>query len=170
MIVAMDRNRGIGIGNKLPCRLKADVDHFKHTTINGGNGIVNMGRKTWCSIPIKFRPLEGRLNVIITRNPESVVPFHPNIIVAGSINEALWICRGKRFFVMGGEEIYKQFMPLADRLVITHIDAVIHGCDRFFPEIDESWEHHRTLFTHGVDEDNKFPFKVVEYTRRPRIL
>src|SRR5438067_9831623 len=114
LVVAMDANRGIGIDNKLPWHLPEDLAHFKRVTL--GHPII-MGRKTWDSIG---RPLPGRRNIVITRNPQ----WHADGTErASSLTSALDLARNEsKVFVIGGGEIYAQALPLADELVLTEID------------------------------------------------
>lgn len=162
----MDKNRVIGKGGMIPWRLPTDMEHFKKTTIDGER--VGMGRKTWDSIPEKFRPLPKRLNVVLTRDKNFKIQS-PNCMVLNSPEHFLKVFRGKKFYVIGGEGIYKLFMPHISRLVVTHVHTVIEEGDAFFPEITDEWKPH-TLFEKEADEKNQFSFTVVEYTRRPRTL
>jgi len=125
----MGDNRVIGLDNKLPWRLPADLQYFKKTTL--GKPII-MGRKTFESFGSK--PLPGRKNIVITRDQEyapgqdiSVVSSIKNaIIAAGDVDEAM---------IIGGQQIYSQTLLLADRLYITVVHAEFAG-DAFFPEFD----------------------------------
>ena len=129
----MDRDRAIGQGNDIPWRgkLPADMAHFQKLTI--GHTVV-MGRKTWESIPEKFRPLPGRANVVITRDPSFIAV---GAYTARTLDEAISRTGSKSVFIIGGALIYKQYLPKADRLELTHIDTSSGG-DTFFPEIDAS--------------------------------
>lgn len=127
LIVAMARNRVIGIDNTLPWHLPEDLKHFKALTM--GHPII-MGRKTFESIG---RPLPGRTTLIITRDPAYRME---GCLTAHSIQEAIALCQGEEeIFCVGGAELYRQVMPLADRLYITEIQAEYEG-DASFPEID----------------------------------
>lgn len=126
IIVAMDAQRGIGINNTLPWKLPEDLAHFKRLTT--GHPIV-MGRKTFDSIG---RPLPNRRNIVITRNADW---RHEGVEAVGSVEAALALLDGAPGFVIGGAEIYRQAMPLADQLIITEIARTFH-CDAFFPELD----------------------------------
>ncbi len=129
LIAAVARNGAIGRNNALLCRIAEDLRFFKRTTL--GSPVV-MGRKTWDSIG---RPLPGRRNVVVTRNPA----WHAEgAEAAGSLDEALArLSDSPRVFVIGGAEIYAQALPLADELVLTEIDADFDG-DAFFPAWDRS--------------------------------
>jgi dihydrofolate reductase len=127
LIVAMARNRVIGINNTLPWHLPEDLKHFRNLTM--GHHII-MGRKTYDSIG---RPLPGRTTVIVTRDPGYAMA---GCLVAHSLDEAVKLSEGddEAFFV-GGTSLYEQALPLAERLYITEIQADYQG-DAHFPEFD----------------------------------
>ena len=122
MIVAHDLNNLIGNKNKLPWHLPEDLQHFKNETLNKN---IVMGRKTFESIG---KPLPKRNNIILTRDknykPESTIVFH-------SISDI--IKEYDNFIVIGGVEIYKQFLPFTNELIVTEIDSEFEG-DAYFPE------------------------------------
>jgi dihydrofolate reductase len=131
LILAMDKNRVIGIDNRMPWHLPADLAYFKQMTL--GHPVI-MGRKTFESIG---KPLPGRQNVIITANKDYQ---KEGCVILHSIDEALAFCLDKDVFVIGGAQIYQDFFPYADRLYLTFIDEVFPG-DCFFPEIDDkTWK------------------------------
>ncbi|MBA3733452.1 dihydrofolate reductase [Patescibacteria group bacterium] len=160
-IVAMDKNRVIGRNGDLPWagRLRSDMDHFKRTT---EGHTVGLGRKTYDSIPEKFRPLLKRENVVITRDlefkaPGCVVIHDPNVLIRMSIE--------KEIFIIGGAEIYKIFLPLTERLIVTHVETEITDGDTFFPELNRSEWRQKLLFRQEADAKNAFSFSVLEYIR-----
>ncbi len=114
LIVATDRNHGIGINNTLPWRLPEDLAFFKRTT--SGHPII-MGRKTFDSIG---RPLPNRRNIVVTRNAQW---RHEGVQAAGSLDEAVQLAGDGEVFVIGGAQIYVDALPLADKLIVTEIDA-----------------------------------------------
>lgn len=128
----MARNRVIGIGNTLPWRLPEDLKHFKALTL--GHHIL-MGRKTYESLG---RPLPGRTSVVITRSQNLQVP---GCIVANSISEAIAACNNDdEIFFIGGENLYRQALDVADRIYLTEIKADFSG-DAWFPEFDTNlWQ------------------------------
>jgi len=158
IVVAMDRNRLIGCGNALPWRLPADLRHFKAVTM--GKPII-MGRKTWESLPPRFRPLPGRRNVVISRQPAYAAP---GAEVAGSLDTAIAACRDKaQVFIIGGAEIYRLAMPLADTLIITEVNASPDGDARFPPIEHADWqEASRTTIPCSTGETIAF----VRWTRQ----
>ncbi|BAN35677.1 dihydrofolate reductase [Sulfuricella denitrificans skB26] len=127
IIAAMARNRVIGIANTLPWRLPEDLKHFKALTL--GHHIL-MGRKTYESLG---RPLPGRTSVVITRSQDLQVP---GCLVANSIAEAVAACNNDdEIFFIGGENLYRQALDVADRIYLTEIKADFSG-DAWFPEFD----------------------------------
>jgi dihydrofolate reductase len=129
LIAAVSRNRVIGRDNRLLWHLPGDMRHFRETT--RGKPVI-MGRRTWESLPGKFRPLPGRRNVVLSRNPDYAAPGAER---AGSLAEAVEKAGGGESFVIGGAELYRQALPLAERLYLTEIAAEFPG-DVLFPEID----------------------------------
>jgi dihydrofolate reductase len=134
LIFAKARNGVIGSNNALPWHLPEDLSHFKKTTL--GCPVI-MGRKTWESLPPKFRPLPGRLNIVITRQTN----WHAaSAQTANSIEQACNLCPpDSDVWVIGGAEIYAQAVPLASTAVITEIDADFAG-DAFAPELGSEWQ------------------------------
>ncbi len=133
LIFARASNGVIGRDGRLPWHLPEDLAHFKRTTL--GCPVI-MGRKTWESLPPNFRPLPGRLNFVVTRQPH----WHAEgARRAASLAEALAACAGSAdAWVIGGAEIYAQALPLARSAVVTEIDADFDG-DAFAPEFGPAW-------------------------------
>ena len=122
LVAAVARGGVIGRDGGIPWRLPEDVAFFKELTT--GHTVV-MGRRTWESIPERFRPLPGRRNVVVTRNPEWSAEGAER---AGSVEEALALVEGtERVFVIGGAEIYTAALPHADELILTEIDVGVEG-------------------------------------------
>ena len=133
LIWAQARHRVIGKDGGLPWHLPEDLAHFKRSTLGGA---VIMGRKTWDSLPPKFRPLPGRLNVVVTRQADWQAAGAQR---AGSLAEAVALCpAGAVAWVIGGAEVYAQALPLAQRLVVTEIDADFDG-DAHAPVLGPEW-------------------------------
>ncbi|MFD3450075.1 dihydrofolate reductase [Microbacteriaceae bacterium 4G12] len=157
LMVAMDQNRVIGRNNDLPWRLPADLAYFKRVTM--GHPIV-MGRKTFESIG---RPLPGRENIVVTRNKEYEAA---GCKVIHSLKDLLERPkqREEELFIIGGAEIFKEALPVADRLYITHIDEVFEG-DTYFPEIaNEQW--HIVSKEKGIkDESNPYNYYFTVYEK-----
>ncbi len=122
LIAAVARNRVIGREGELVWRESEDQKHFRRVTM--GCPVI-MGRKTWDSLPERFRPLPGRRNVVVTRNPAWHAEGGER---AGSLDDALALCaEAERVFVIGGAELYALALPRADELVLTEIDADLAG-------------------------------------------
>ena len=155
LIDATDRQRGIGIHNTLPWRLKEDLAFFKQTT--SGHAII-MGRKTFDSIG---RPLPNRRNIVVTRNPGWT---HDGVERAGSLDEAAQLAGDGEVFVIGGAQIYVDAIQIADKLIVTEIDAV-YDCDAFFPAIDPAvWKEVAREPHHSAE--NGWDYAFVIYQRR----
>ena len=153
LIAAMDRNRAIGKGGRLPWHLPDDLRRFKARTLGK---TVLMGRKTFASIG---RPLPRRRNVVLTRDPgfraEGVVVVH-------TLEAAL---ADGEILVIGGGEIYAQTLPLARRLWLTLVDTEIAGADAHFPGFDPSeWKETGRVF-HPADEQHALSFSFVDLER-----
>ena len=158
IIAALDRNRAIGRDNRLPWRLPADLTRFKALTL--GHHVV-MGRKTFESIG---RPLPGRANVVVTRQPNYEVR---GAVVVHSLDEALARCAGDdEPFVVGGAEIYRQALPAAGRLYLTEVDTEVAGADAYFPEIDPAEWRLIDGERHPADADHAYAFCWATYERR----
>ena len=135
IIAAVAKNRVIGRDNQLIWSIPEDMAHFKALT--QGHAVL-MGRKTWESLPPRFRPLPGRRNIVISRQADFVAPGGE---VADSLEKGLELVSTVAVvFIIGGEQIYKQSMALADRLEITEVELSPEG-DSWFPEIAAvDWE------------------------------
>lgn len=140
LIAAVARNGSIGRDNGLLFREPADQRHFREQTLGCP---VLMGRKTWESLPARFRPLPGRRNIVLSHDAAFSAA---GAEVAASLPEALALVHdAPRVFVLGGAQLYAQALPLAHMLVLTEIDADLPG-DAFFPPWDRSQftEHSRS--------------------------
>ena len=159
LVAARARNGVIGRDGGLPWRIPADLAHFKATTM--GAPIV-MGRRTWESIG---RPLPGRRNVVVSRNPELAVD---GAEVVASLDAALAVCGDvPEVFVIGGAELYAAALPVADRLVLTEVDADVDG-DTYFPPLDaREWQATSTEAGEpGNGGADALPYRFVTYERR----
>ena len=134
MIFARSANGVIGNNNAMPWHLPEDLAHFKKLTL--GSPVI-MGRKTWDSLPTKFRPLPGRANVVITRQTGWQAE---GAQTAGSLIDALALCQlASDVWIIGGAQIYAQAEPLASRIEVTHIDKIYQG-DAFAPTLGSQWQ------------------------------
>ena len=159
IICALTANSAIGNKGGLLYYLPADLKHFKNLTT--GHTIV-MGRKTFESLPKGALP--NRRNVVITRQADYSAP---GIEVFHSVDEALQACtHDDEVYVIGGESVYEAALPVADRLCLTHIDAVPDEADTFFPDYDQAqWEAEETEH-HEPDEKNKLAYTFTNYRRK----
>ncbi|WP_036593173.1 dihydrofolate reductase [Ottowia thiooxydans] len=134
LIYARARNGVIGKDGVMPWHLPEDLAHFKRVTLNHP---VIMGRKTWDSLPPRFRPLPGRTNIVITRQADW---NNSGATRVASLQEALQKCEdASEVWVIGGAQIYAQAIELANEVVATEIDADFEG-DAHAPVLDSSWQ------------------------------
>lgn len=156
-VVAVARNGVIGRENRLPWRLRADLAHFKATTL--GHPIL-MGRKTWESLG---RPLAGRRNLVVTRHtayPAQGAEVFPEI------DAALEAVGRDKVFVIGGAELFRQLFDRVDVLILTEVAADVPG-DVFFPTFDRGDFTETRRESHPADSENEYPFDFVELRRKP---
>jgi dihydrofolate reductase len=156
LIYASASNGVIGKGNALPWHLPEDLAHFKRTTL--GCPVI-MGRKTWDSLPPKFRPLPGRINIVVSRDGE----WSANgALAATSIQAALARCKpSSDAWVIGGAQVYAQALPLATTVVVTEIARAYEG-DAFAPALGPEWVETRRE-PHAAE--NGLLFAFVTYSR-----
>ena len=157
LIYARAANGAIGKNGVMPWHLPEDLAHFKRTTLSHP---VVMGRKTWDSLPPRFRPLPGRTNIVVTRQADWQADGAHR---AGNLAEALALCdAGKTVWIIGGAQIYAESLPLAHRVEVTEIAQDFDG-DAYAPVLGAEWvetarEHH--VSTNGL------PFSFVTRVRR----
>lgn len=164
LIVAMARNRVIGRNNKLPWYLPEDLRYFKEVTMHKP---IIMGRRTFESIG---RPLPGRLNIVVTSDTNWSCPA--GAARAGNLDEAFRRAQAQaeldgvdEMVVIGGGQLYKEALPLMDRLYITQVHADVEG-DVYFPEVDwDEWEEVAAQ-EQGASEQNPYSYSFVVYDRR----
>jgi dihydrofolate reductase len=157
LLVAYAHGRVIGKDGTIPWRLPNDLRYVKRLTT--GHTVV-MGRKTFDSIG---RPLPNRRNIVLSHDTTLTLP---GVEVVHSVEEALRLVAGQDdLFVLGGESIYRQFLPLADRLYITEVDYTTEG-DTFFPEWDRSAFHLISQQAGTLDEKNTLPHVFYVYERK----
>ncbi len=158
IIVAAGENNAIGKDNALIWHLSDDLKRFK--TLTNGHHII-MGRKTFESFP---KPLPNRIHLVITRQKDYQVPN--DVIVVNSLEEAItYSKKDAQPFIIGGGEIYKQAMALADKIELTRVHETFDA-DTFFPEIDTSiWKETSSTF-HDKDDEHKYAFSFITYERK----
>jgi dihydrofolate reductase len=155
LIAAIAANRVIGDRGRLPWRLPDDLARFKRLTM--GHPVI-MGRATFQSMG---KPLGGRRNIVLTRDPAAVFP---GCEIAHSLEQALALGGDRELFVIGGAAVYALFLPSADLLYLTLIDAEVPG-DTFFPEV--RWDRWRILSETACPPDPRHPLphRFVDYER-----
>ncbi|KAI4474592.1 hypothetical protein M0802_015542 [Mischocyttarus mexicanus] len=174
LIAAACENLGIGINGNLPWNLKTEMAYFSRMTSKTNNekkqNVVLMGRKTWDSIPLKYKPLKNRINMVLTRQS---INFGSNAIACKSISDALEIisepplCKQvDKIWVIGGSSVYKAAMesPYFHRLYLTKIEKY-YDCDVFFPELSTDLVQVTDPdVPDGIHEENgiRFEYKVYE--------
>ena len=159
LIAAVARNGVIGRGDALPWQLPEDQRHFRRVTMGAP---VIMGRKTWDSLPARFRPLPGRRNIVVTRNPAWRAAGAEQ---APSLDAALALAAdAARAFVIGGGELYRAALAQAAELVLTEIERDFDG-DARFPDFDRSVFRERSREPHHAAPPNDFDYAFVTYRR-----
>ena len=159
IIVAVAENYAIGKKGDLLCHMPADLKHFKEIT---SGKTVLMGERTFLSLP--KHPLPNRRNIVLTdvagktfEGAEAVYSIDELVAKVPANEEA---------FVIGGGMVYRQMMPLADKLYITHIHHSWEDADTFFPEIDAVVWKQLSAERHSADDKNPFDYTFAEYGRR----
>ncbi len=162
IIVAIGLHNEIGLSNALLCHIKPDLEYFKKTT---KGHIMIMGRKTFLSLP--SGPLKNRDNIIVTRQNGFE---HEGAYIARSIEESIELARklnpedDKEVFVIGGGSIYEQFMPLANKLYVTHIFQDFEA-NVYFPKISQEWQV-ESVFAGRENIEHMHPHVFTVYTKK----
>ena len=155
IIAALSENSVIGIENRIPWRIREDMRRFKDLTTEHP---VIMGRKTYESIPSKFRPLPERKNIVLSNSLES----SDRIYIARDIQEALRLAEDKDTYVIGGRSIYELFLPIVNRMELTRVHRHFEG-DVTFPEVD--WSDWRLVKEERGTSEEKIPYSFLTYLR-----
>jgi dihydrofolate reductase len=161
LIAAMAQNRVIGKDNDLPWRLPDDMKFFMQTT--KGHYVI-MGRKNYDSLNAKFKPLPNRPNIVVTRQKNFQAP---GCMVVNSVEDGLDIAKENKeaeAFIIGGAEIYKITLPVADRIYLTEIHAEVKG-DTFFPPFSKAEWKEVSRKPHPSDDKHQFSFDFVVYDK-----
>lgn len=155
LIVAKADNDAIGLNNRMPWHIGEDLKYFKRITLGK---TVLMGRKTWESLP--FKPLKNRRNIVISSQKDYVAE---GAEVFGSVEAAIEALKGEEVFCMGGATMYRELLPMADRLFITRIFHS-YEADTFFPKVDSAlWRVARlSPMLYDEKEDVRYRFEVLE--------
>lgn len=162
LIVAADENNAIGKAGTMPWHLPDELKYFREIT--SGKPVV-MGRKTWESLPPKHKPLPGRRNIVVTRQPDfraegaDVVPGVDEAVKLASVSS-------DEVFIIGGGQLYGYGLEIADRLYLTRVHTEIDGADAFFPQVDfQDWREVSRV-EHPADETHAFSFTQMVFERR----
>jgi dihydrofolate reductase len=162
LVAAVAQNGVIGKNNDLPWYLPDDMKFFMETT--KGHYVI-LGRKNYESLPKKFKPLPNRINIVVTRQNNYDAA---GCIVVNNIEEAMSVARDNgepEAMVIGGSEIYKLALPMADKLYITEVLATVPG-DVKFPAYDKSEWREVSRIHHAKDERHAYAFDFVLYERK----
>lgn len=175
MIAACDKNLGIGKDGDIPWSLPKEYAYFRKITIttpsNDEINVCVMGKKTWDGIPVKYRPLDGRINVVLSSTHTNEPSNVPNTLFLSSIElveshvEAMALSINKKVntvYICGGTAIYKHHLPIASKIYLTRIETSLE-CDAFFPEFDESL-YEVTQSEPQIEKGLSYVFHV--YTRK----
>ena len=162
LVVAASENNAIGLDNALLWKLPSDMKFFKNLT--WGMPVI-MGRKTFESMA--SRPLPGRINIVISRTP-GALPVMESVWPASSLEHALDLARSSdclEAFVIGGGDIYRQSITMADRIYMTRVHASYPDADTFFPAIDESLFRIENEMDMPADEKHAQAFRFETWQR-----
>ena len=180
LIVAVCQGNGIGRDNQLPWRIKTELAHFakmtKSTIDFSKKNAVVMGRKTWESLPARVRPLKNRINIVLSRQPQSSVSDHEDVFVCHNYEEALSRVDDMKdkiesCWIIGGTSVYQEAMnhQRLDKLYITRI-LKDYDCDTFFPAVDtDRWSLTSDKMVPGdvqTEDGVQFKYEVYEQSQR----
>lgn len=157
-IVAVDRNRAIGLDNRLPWKLSSDLKRFKSLTM--GHCLI-MGRKTFYSIG---KPLPGRTSIILTKSPEFSIP---GCLIAHNLSDAVALAQSRsetEAFIIGGAQVFAASLSITDRIYLTSVHTIINRADVYYPELNrEEWQViSSTLFLPGLGDEYMHTFEVLD--------
>lgn len=167
IVVAVSENNAIGRGGDLLWRLPKDMQYFKAITM--GHHVL-MGRKTYESIPEKFRPLIGRVNLIVSRQTDFIAP---GCKIVSSVEEGIRFAEANEeteLMIIGGGEIYRQLFDLADRIYFTKVHYVFQHADTFFPELERSKWQPIYRERHFADEKHRYDFEFIILEKKPALV
>jgi len=154
IIAAIDQNYLIGNSNHLPWNIKEDLHFFRRVTM--GHPVV-MGKRTWLSIG---KPLDGRVNVILTHDRTFNIP---GCLIVNSVEEVISQFSEQEIIIIGGAEVFRQFLPYANNLYLTKIKHAFTG-DTYFPQID--WNDWNIVFYEQKDTESGYQITFEQWTRK----
>ena len=175
LVVAMDLDSGIGKNGGLPWHLPADLKHFKELTSTTQSpdkkNIVVMGRKTWESLPSKFRPLPGRINIVLTKDQNLSLP--KDVLKSDSFDALSKFFQTmteqfEKIFVIGGAKVFEQAVrhPDCHKIYVTQILKKF-DCDILFPPINSPWQE---VYKSAEFYDQSLSYRFVEYTKEESVF
>jgi dihydrofolate reductase len=163
IVVAASDDSVIGKNNGLPWHLPKDIEFLKKVTY--GHHVL-MGRKSYECIPEQFRPLKGRVNIVITRQSN----FKPEgCKIVSSPEEGIQFAKDngeEELMILGGGEIYKQLMDKTDKIYLTRVHHTFSDADTFFPELDDNKWKQMSIETHQADSKHQYDFDFVVLERK----
>ncbi len=166
LVVAVAENNAIGANGNLMWRLSKDMQRFKEITMDHH---ILMGRKTWDSIPVKFRPLKGRTNMVVTHQDGFKID---GAVVVPSTGRAIEVAEKdgeNELMVIGGGEIYRQLFDKADKIYLTKVHHTFADADTFFPELSPNEWKELSSEWNMADEKNQYDFEFVVLERKGRL-
>ena len=164
LIAAIGKNQELGRNNDLLWRLKSDMQFFK--TLTSGHWVI-MGRKSWESLPPRFRPLPNRTNAVVSRNADfSAEGAHVFSNLQSAIDEAR-TTQAEKIFIIGGAQIYRQALEenVVDEMYLTHVEGSFGDADVFFPKIENADWKIEKLGRFEMDESNEFSGTFFHYQK-----
>tara|TARA_B100001996_G_scaffold380374_1_gene367689 strand:- start:312 stop:821 length:510 start_codon:yes stop_codon:yes gene_type:complete len=165
MIVAMDKEGVIGQNGELPWRLSSDIKRFKRITEADGDNAVIMGRKTWDSLPEKYRPLSRRINIVMSRNSEWKGEGAWNALYPGRAIEIAYSEGCEECWIIGGSKIYELFLDRVDEIHVTEVNTNNSGETKFPIWEREDWKQ-EVIEKTVKNDDNEYDTSYSIWTRK----
>jgi len=165
LIAAIGKNNELGRNNDLLWRLKSDMNFFKSTT--SGHWVI-MGRKSWESLPTRFRRLPNRFNCVVSRNADFKAEGAHLFSNVQSAIETARQSNAEKVFIIGGAQIYNQSLQenLADEMYLTHVDATFDDADVFFPNVEKSAWEIQEISRFEADDNNEYSGTIFHYRKK----
>ena len=162
-IAAIGELSEIGNDNQLLWKLPDDMKFFAETTM--GYPVI-MGRKTYESIPKKYRPLKGRINIVLSKTKDYT---DEGAVMYDNLDDAIShavSCDAEKAFIIGGDSVYSESIDLVDKMILTHVIGYFADADTFFPPFDlNNWDS-KVISTHEADEKHEYAFQIIEWSKK----
>ncbi len=164
LIAAIGKNNELGKNNDLLWRLKSDMQFFK--TVTSGHWVI-MGRKSWESLPVRFRPLPNRTNCVVSRNPDFIAEGAHVFTDLHSAIAAAQEANAEKAFIIGGAQIYTQSIQgnLIDEMYLTHVNGCFEDADVFFPSVDAAPWDIKEIDRFEADVNNEYAGRILHYQK-----